>query len=68
MSKEEIIKDLTLCIDCCYTVENVAIGNILKNIRTSLLNEWSVIDMYYDEIRQALLDEENQFDIGQSTS
>jgi hypothetical protein len=60
MNKEEIIKELTLCIDYLYSLENVAIGNRLNNIRTSLVDEWSESDMYYEQIRQTLKDEQRR--------
>jgi len=58
MTKEEIINELTLCIDYLYGLENVAIGNRLNKIRQSLVNEWSESDMYYDQIREVLRTEE----------
>jgi hypothetical protein len=60
MNKEEIIKELTLCIDYLYSLENVAIGNRLNNVRTSLVDEWSESDMYYEQIRQTLNDEQRR--------
>ena len=54
MNKEEIIKELTLCIDYLYSLENVAIGNRLNKVRQSLVDEWSESDMYYDQIREVL--------------
>lgn len=54
MNKEEIINELTLCIDYLYSLDNVAIGNRLNKIRQSLVDEWSESDMYYDEIREVL--------------
>lgn len=54
MNKEEIINELTLCIDYLYSLKNVAIGNRLNKIRQSLVDEWSESDMYYDEIREVL--------------
>jgi hypothetical protein len=60
MNKEEIINELTLCIDYLYSLENVAIGNRLNNVRTSLVDEWSESDMYYEQIRQTLNDEQRR--------
>lgn len=60
MNKEEIINELTLCIDYLYSLENVAIGNRLNKVRTSLVNEWSESDMYYEQIRQTLKDEQRR--------
>ena len=54
MNKEEIIKELTLCIDYLYSLQNVAIGNRLNKVRQSLVDEWSESDMYYDQIREVL--------------
>jgi len=60
MNKQEIINELTLCIDYLYSLENVAIGNRLNNVRTSLVDEWSESDMYYEQIRQTLNDEQRR--------
>ena len=54
MNKEEIINELTLCIDYLHSLENVAIGNRLSKVRTSLVDEWSESDMYYEQIREVL--------------
>ena len=60
MNKEEIIKELTLCIDYLYSLDNIAIGNRLNNVRTALVDEWSESDMYYEQIRQTLNDEQRR--------
>lgn len=58
MNKEQIIKDLTLCIDCFYSLENVAIANILSRVRKELVNDWAESDMYYQQIQETITEEE----------
>ena len=59
MNKEEIINNLNMCISCMEVTENVFVTNKLKAIRTALLDEYSASDMYYEQIREAIREEES---------
>jgi len=40
------------------TTQNVFVTNKLKYIRASILDEYSASDMYYEQIREAIREEE----------
>jgi len=48
-----------MCISCMETTPNVFVTNKLKAIRTSLLDELSISDMYYEQIKEAIREEES---------
>ena len=55
---KEIIEELNMCISCMETTQNVFVTNKLKYIRASILDEYSASDMYYEQIREAIREEE----------
>jgi hypothetical protein len=56
--KTEIIKELENLIQLSKDLDNVYMKNKLHNIKELLLQEWNESDLYYDQIREVLREEE----------
>jgi hypothetical protein len=56
--KTEIIKELENLIQLSKDLDNVYMKNKLHNIKELLLKEWNESDLYYDQIREVLREEE----------
>jgi hypothetical protein len=56
--KLEIIKELESLIQLSKDLDNVYMKNKLHNIKELLLEEWNESDLYYEQIREVLREEE----------
>jgi hypothetical protein len=56
--KTEIIKELENLIQLSKDLDNVYMKNKLHNIKELLLQEWNESDLYYDQVREVLREEE----------
>jgi len=56
--KTEIIKELENLIQLSKVLDNVYMKNKLHNIKELLLEEWNESDLYYEQIREVLREEE----------
>jgi hypothetical protein len=56
--KKEIINELENLIQLSKDLDNVYMKNKLHNIKELLLKEWNESDLYYQQIREVLREEE----------
>lgn len=56
--KTEIINDLDILIQLSKDLDNAYMKNKLRNIKKLLLNEWNETDLYYEQIKEVLREEE----------
>jgi hypothetical protein len=56
--KTEIINELDSLIQLSKDLDNAYMKNKLRNIRKLLLKEWNESDLYYEQIKQVLREEE----------
>jgi hypothetical protein len=56
--KQEVIKELENLIQLSKDLDNVYMKNKLHNIKELLLEEWNESDLYYEQIREVLREEE----------
>ena len=56
--KTEIIKELDSLIQLTSDLDNVYIKNRLRYVKKLLLTEWNESDLYFQQIREVLREEE----------
>jgi hypothetical protein len=56
--KTEIINELDSLIQLSKDLDNAYMKNKLRNIKKLLLKEWNESDLYYEQIREVLREEE----------
>jgi hypothetical protein len=56
--KTEIINELDSLIQLSKDLDNAYMKNKLRNIKNLLLGEWNESDLYYEQIREVLREEE----------
>jgi hypothetical protein len=56
--KTEIINEIDSLIQLSKDLDNAYMKNKLRNIRKLLLKEWNESDLYYEQIREVLREEE----------
>ena len=56
--KTEIINELDALIQLTKDLDNVYIKNRLRYVKKLLMTEWDESDLYYDQIKQVLREEE----------
>jgi len=56
--KTEIINDLDILIQLSKDLDNAYMKNKLRNIKKLLLEEWNESDLYYEQIKEVLREEE----------
>ena len=56
--KTEIINELESLIQLSKDLDNAYMKNKLRNIKKLLLKEWNESDLYYEQIREVLREEE----------
>ena len=56
--KTEIINELDNLIQLSKDLDNAYIKNKLRDIKKLLLKEWNESDLYYEQIREVLKEEE----------
>ena len=56
--KAEIINDLDILIQLSKDLDNAYMKNKLRNIKKLLLEEWNETDLYYEQIKEVLREEE----------
>ena len=56
--KTEIINELDSLIQLSKDLDNAYMKNKLRDIKKLLLNEWNESDLYYEQIREVLKEEE----------
>lgn len=56
--KTEIINDLDILIQLSKDLDNAYMKNKLRNIKKILLEEWNETDLYYEQIKEVLREEE----------
>ena len=56
--KTEIINDLDILIQLSKDLDNAYMKNKLRNIKKLLLEEWNETDLYYEQIKEVLREEE----------
>ena len=56
--KTEIINELNNLIQLSKDLDNAYMKNKLRDIKKLLLNEWNESDLYYEQIREVLKEEE----------
>lgn len=56
--KTEIINELDSLIQLTSDLDNVYIKNRLRYVKKLLMTEWDESDLYYDQIKQVLREEE----------
>lgn len=56
--KTEIINDLDILIQLSKDLDNAYMKNKLRNIKKLLLTEWNETDLYYEQIKEVLREEE----------
>jgi hypothetical protein len=56
--KTEIINDLDILIQLSKDLDNAYMKNKLRNIKKVLLEEWNETDLYYEQIKEVLREEE----------
>jgi hypothetical protein len=56
--KTEIINELDSLIQLSKDLDNAYMKNKLRNIKKLLLQEWNESDLYYQQIREVLREEE----------
>ena len=56
--KTEIIKELDSLIQLSKDLDNAYMKNKLRDIKKLLLKEWNESDLYYEQIREVLKEEE----------
>jgi hypothetical protein len=56
--KTEIINELDSLIQLSKDLDNAYIKNKLRDIKKLLLKEWDESDLYYEQIREVLREEE----------
>ena len=58
MTKIEMINGLTNCISIMQNTDNIYVTRTLETIAESLVKEWSDSDVYYEEIKNVLMQDE----------
>ena len=56
--KAEIINNLDILIQLSKDLDNAYMKNKLRNIKKVLLEEWNETDLYYEQIKEVLREEE----------
>lgn len=56
--KAEIINDLDILIQLSKDLDNAYMKNKLRDIKKLLLKEWNETDLYYEQIKEVLREEE----------
>ena len=56
--KTEIINEINSLIQLTSDLDNVYIKNRLRYVKKLLLTEWNESDLYYEQIREVLKEEE----------
>lgn len=56
--KKEVIKELEILIQLSKDLDNIYMKNKLYNIKELLIKEWNESDLYYEQIKQVLREEE----------
>jgi hypothetical protein len=56
--KTEIINEIDSLIQLSKDLDNAYMKNKLRNIKNLLLEEWNESDLYYEQIREVLREEE----------
>ena len=56
--KTEIINDLDILIQLSKDLDNAYMKNKLRDIKKLLLKEWNESELYYEQIRKVLKEEE----------
>ena len=56
--KTEIINNLDILIQLSKDLDNAYMKNKLRNIKKLLLEEWNETDLYYEQIKEVLREEE----------
>jgi hypothetical protein len=56
--KTEIINEIDSLIQLTSDLDNVYIKNRLRYVKKLLLTEWNESDLYYEQIREVLKEEE----------
>lgn len=56
--KTEIINDLDILIQLSKDLDNAYMKNKLRDIKKLLLKEWNETDLYYEQIKEVLREEE----------
>ena len=56
--KTEIINEIDSLIQLSKDLDNAYMKNKLRDIKKLLLNEWNESDLYYEQIREVLKEEE----------
>lgn len=56
--KTEIINELDSLIQLSKDLDNAYMKNKLRNIKKLLLNEWNESDLYFQQIKEVLREEE----------
>ena len=63
--KTEIINELDNLIQLSKDLDNAYMKNKLRDIKKLLLNEWNESDLYYEQIREVLKEEETMNNLKQ---
>lgn len=58
--KTEIINELDSLIQLSKDLDNAYMKNKLRDIKKLLLKEWNESDLYYEQIREVLKEEETR--------
>ena len=56
--KTEIINNLDILIQLSKDLDNAYMKNKLRDIKKLLLTEWNETDLYYEQIKEVLREEE----------
>ena len=56
--KTEIINNLDILIQLSKDLDNAYMKNKLRDIKKLLLEEWNETDLYYEQIKEVLREEE----------
>jgi hypothetical protein len=56
--KTEIINNLDILIQLSKDLDNAYMKNKLRDIKKLLLKEWNETDLYYEQIKEVLREEE----------
>ena len=63
--KTEIINEIDSLIQLTSDLDNVYIKNRLRYVKKLLLTEWNESDLYYEQIREVLKEEETMNNLNQ---
>lgn len=66
--KTEIINELDSLIQLSKDLDNAYMKNKLRNIKNLLLNEWNESDLYFQQIKEVLREEETMNNLNDLTN